>query len=333
MSRPPFPALVVREASGGIFERSIEQRTDDDLPGGDVLLRVEYSSLNYKDALSATGNRGVTKRYPHVPGIDAAGIVDESSAPGFRPGDRVLVTGYELGSNHDGGFSAFVRVPASWVVPCPPGLTLREAMTFGTAGLTAALSVHRLLHHGVTPDQGPVVVTGASGGVGSLATGILAVEGFRVTASTGKTQAHALLRSLGAAVVTGRGEILDTSGRGMLSTRWAGAVETVGGATLDSVLRQTGMFGAVAACGNVTSGEVRTSVYPFILRGVALLGVNSAFTPMSLRIELWNRLASSWKIPQLPLLATEVPLAGLGPWIDRMLAGGITGRVIVRLPA
>jgi putative YhdH/YhfP family quinone oxidoreductase len=202
-------------------------------------------------------------------------------------------------------------------------------MIFGTAGLTAALAVHRLLHHGLQPAQGPVLVTGASGGVGSLATGILAAEGFTVIASTGKPRAHALLAGLGAAGVVGREEVVDTSGRGMLSGRWAGVVDTVGGVTLDSAIRQTMLFGGVATCGNVTGGDLRTSIYPFILRGVALLGINSAFTPMPLRSTMWERLATSWKLPDLEKLVTTVPLSGLDPWIDRILQGGVCGRVLV----
>jgi acrylyl-CoA reductase (NADPH) len=331
MPPQPFSALLVRETPAGTFARAIVTRRYDELPQGDVLIRVAYSSLNFKDGLSATGNRGVTKRYPHVPGIDAAGIVEASSAPDFSPGNEVLVTGYELGSNHDGGFSGLIRVPASWVVHRPSGITLRECMIYGTAGLTAALSVHSLLHHGIHPEQGPVVVTGASGGVGSIATGILAAAGFRVIASTGKPEARDFLLSLGAAEVVNREEITDTTGRGMLSGRWAGAVDTVGGTLLDSLIRQTMMFGGVAACGNVASADVRTSIYPFILRGVALLGINSAFTPMPLRRAMWERMATSWKLPRLEAVATEVPFTGLNPWIDRILIGGVRGRILVNL--
>jgi acrylyl-CoA reductase (NADPH) len=331
MTDTTFPALLVRESPDGTFSRSIVPRRIDDLPDGDVLVRVLYSSLNYKDALSAVGNRGVTKRYPHVPGIDAAGIVEASSDPTFVPGNEVVVTGYELGANHDGGFSTYIRVPASWVVRRPAGLSLRECMMFGTAGLTAALSVQALLHHGVHPSQGPVVVTGASGGVGSIAVGILAASGFRVIASTGKPEAREVLLTLGAEEVRTREDVQETTGRGMVSARWAGAVDTVGGLTLDSVLRQTMLFGAVAACGNVTSGDLHTSIYPFILRGVALLGINSAFTPMPLREATWARMAGAWNIPGLSSLATEISLAALDPWIDLILQGRVSGRVLVHV--
>mgnify|MGYP001601148413 CR=1 FL=1 len=208
-----FQALVVTETPDGSFARSVTERAPADLVPGEVLFRVLYSSLNYKDALSATGNRGVTKRYPHVPGIDAAGIVIESSTATWVPGDEVLVTGYEFGSNHDGGFAEYARGPAAWVVRRPAGLTLRECMIYGTAGFTAALAVQQLLDHGVGPRGGPVVVTGASGGVGSIAVALLAATGFRVVASTGKTAARDLLLSLGAGEVVGREDVADATGR------------------------------------------------------------------------------------------------------------------------
>jgi acrylyl-CoA reductase (NADPH) len=333
MTPPPFPALLVSEASGGGFNRSMVMRRVDELPAGEVLVRVLFSSLNYKDALSATGNRGVTKRYPHVPGIDAAGIVEESTVPAFTPGDEVVVTGYELGSNHDGGFAGYVRVPAGWVVPRPAGLTLHDCMAFGTAGLTAALGVQQILARGVTPGDGPVAVSGASGGVGVMAVGILAREGFEVIASTGKHRAVELLHTMGAGTVVDRAGILETTGKPMVSGRWAAAVDTVGGPVLDSLLRQTKLFGAVAACGNVVSGEVHTSIYPFILRGVALLGINSAFTPIPLRTEMWRRLGASWKLPELGRAVTDVPLRDIDGWIGTMLQGGVCGRVVVHLGA
>jgi len=326
-----YRALLVSETLDGTFVRKIADRSWSDLPAGEVVVRVRYSSLNYKDALSATGNRGVTKQFPHVPGIDAAGVVEESSVPEWKSGQEVIVTGYELGSNHHGGFAEYVRVPAAWVVPLPAGLTLREAMAFGTAGLTAGLAVHRLLHHGLTADRGPVLVTGATGGVGSLSVAILAHLGFNVAASTGKTGEASFLKELGANEILDRSALVDRSGRGLLKSRWAGVVETVGGPTLDSVIRETTLFGAVAACGNVTSAELHTSVYPFILRGVALLGINSAFTPMPLRREVWARLGLDWKPSGLAGLAREIPLSALSGEIDRILAGGIRGRVIVNL--
>lgn len=331
MSRESFSALVVSESSPGIFTRQITTRTIDQLPAGDVLVRVEYSSLNYKDALSASGNRGVTKRYPHTPGIDAAGTVHESTAPAFAPGDAVLVTGYDLGQNTDGGFAGYIRVPIGWVVKLPRGLSLSESMALGTAGLTAGIALQRMLNHGLQPGDGDVLVTGATGGVGSLAVALFAQAGFRVIASTGKASERQFLLDLGAAEVLSRDDVLDTTGKPLLGGRWAGAFDTVGGPTLDSIIRQIKPFGAVAACGNVTSGELHTSVYPFILRGVSLLGVNSAITPMPLRLEIWNKLAHDWKLSNLERIVTEVSLTDLNPYIDRILAGGVRGRVRVRV--
>jgi putative YhdH/YhfP family quinone oxidoreductase len=321
----------VREAGERNFVRTIEQLPVDALPKGEVLIRVRYSSLNYKDALSAAGNRGVTKRYPHTPGIDAAGTVELSEHPGFTRGMEVLVTGYELGSNHPGGYAEYIRVPAAWVVPLPPGLSLRKSMILGTAGFTAALAVHRLLHNGVAPGTGEVLVTGASGGVGSIAVNLLARLGFAAVASTGKSTAAGLLHHLGARRVISREDLLDTTGMGLLNGRWAGVVDTVGGPALDSAIRATKPFGAVAACGNVVSPHLTTSVYPFILRGVALLGINSAFTPFDLRSRLWDLLAGDWKPDGLEDLATEGGLEDLEEAFRRILAGQLTGRYIVRL--
>jgi putative YhdH/YhfP family quinone oxidoreductase len=326
-----FKALVARESSSGAVVRSIEQRSFDDLPEGDVLIRVHYSSLNYKDGLSATGKRGITRLYPHTPGIDAAGMVDQSSSASFRPGDKVVVTGYELGSNADGGWAEFVRVPSDWIVPLPAGLSLRESMILGTAGFTAGLAVHRLLHHGVEPGQGPVVVTGATGGVGCLAVAILARRGFYVTAVTGKHDAHQFLRALGASDILTRDQCIDTTSRALLTRRWAGAVDTVGGPFLDTILRQINNEGAVACCGNIATPDLRTSIYPFILRGVALLGINSASTPMAIRKTIWQELSTGWKPSDLNALSRECRLEDLEPSINAILDGAITGRVLINL--
>lgn len=327
-----FKALVVSEAESNRFAREIRQRSTDELPAGEVLIRVHYSSLNYKDALSATGNRGVTRRYPHTPGIDAAGVVEESADPAFAPGAEVICTSYDLGMNTAGGFGEYIRVPSAWVVPRPQGLTLRESMIYGTAGLTAALCLHRLQQVGIAPDQGEVVVTGASGGVGSIAVGLLARAGYRVVAATGKRDAHEFLQSLGAAEVIGREEVDDTTGKPMFAPRWAGAVDTVGGNILSTVLRALKPGGAAACCGLVASPELRTNVFPFILRAVSLLGVDSVTVPsMALRREMWSKLAAEWKLPTLERLAREVTLEQLDPEIDRILRGGQTGRVVVRL--
>lgn len=330
MSNQTFRALLVTETADGRFQREITNRPLTGLPQGDVLIRVLYSSLNYKDGLSAIGNRGVTKSYPHVPGVDAAGIVVRADVPEFRPGDEVLVTGYDLGSNSDGGWADYIRVPAAWVVRRPENLPLRECMEYGTAGFTAGLSVHKLLQHGVRPDQGPVMVTGATGGVGSIAVGILGKLGFHVVAVTGKSDAHDFLLNLGATEVIRREEASDNSKRPLLSSLWAGVVDTVGGTLLDTAIRQTRLEGAVTCCGNIGSAELHTSIYPFILRGVAVIGIGSAFTPMHTRVTIWQRLASDWRLENLHELVVEASLEELNKrYIEMILRGEVRGRVLV----
>ena len=326
-----FKALVVTEAANKKFIRQIILKRLDELPPGDVLVQVHYSSLNYKDALSATGSKGVTKKYPHTPGVDAAGVVEESTVTEFSPGEEVIVTGNDLGSNTDGGFAEYVRVPASWIVKRPSALSPRESMILGTAGYTAALSIYKLQHHGVLPVKGPVLVTGATGGVGCIAIALLAKLGYHVIAVSGKTGAYQFLHDLGADEIMTREEVHDTTGKGLLPGRWAGVVDTVGGEILDSAIRYTKLEGAVASCGNVTSSELHTSIYPFILRGVALLGINSAFTPMEVRQIIWKRLAADWKLDKLDRLVTEVSLEGLHQYIDLILKGGVQGRVLVNI--
>jgi putative YhdH/YhfP family quinone oxidoreductase len=330
---PPsfFKALVVTETPDKRFVCQISQKPLSELPPGDVLVRVQYSSLNYKDALSATGNKGVTRKYPHIPGVDAAGIVEESTVQDFKCGDEVIVTGNDLGSNTDGGFAEYVRVPASWIVKRPPTLSLRESMMYGTAGYTAALSVYKLLYHGVTREKGPLLVTGATGGVGCVAIALLAKLGFHVITVTGKRESKQFLLDLGAKEILTRDEVRETTGKGLLPGRWAGVVDTVGGDILDSAIRYTKLEGAVASCGNVLSGELNTSIYPFILRGVALLGINSAFTPMDLRQTIWRKLASEWKLECLDRLVTEVSLEELDKYFDLILKGGVRGRIVVRI--
>lgn len=325
-----FRALVVREEAGG-YVRRLEERQLADLPAGEVLVRVRYSSLNYKDALSAIGNRGVTRRYPHTPGVDAAGVVVESCDPRFRPGAEVLVCCYDLGMNTPGGFGQYIRVPAAWVMKLPVGLALRESMIYGTGGFTAANSVERLLAHGVRPEQGKVLVTGASGGVGCFSVAILARAGFKVTAVSGKESARELLTSLGATEIIGREQAVDTSGRMILKGKWAGVVDTVGGEILSTALKSTRYGGAVTCCGNVAGPEFSANVFPFILRGVALLGIDSAECPMARREMLWGRLASEWQVAGLAAITTEIGLEELDGAISRILQGQVQGRVVVRL--
>jgi acrylyl-CoA reductase (NADPH) len=327
-----FKALVVSETADKKFVREIKQRSTDDLPANDVLIHVHYSSLNYKDGLSASGNRRVTQTYPHTPGIDAAGVVEESKDSAFKPGDEVICTSYDLGMNTAGGYGQYIRVPADWVVSLPAGLSLRESMIYGTAGLTAALCLHRLQQAGVKPPQGDVVVTGATGGVGSVAVALLARAGYRVVAATGKKQEEGYLKELGAAEVIPRGEVDDTSGRPLLKPRWSGAVDTVGGNILSTVLLSLKPGGAAACCGLVASPELHTNVFPFILRNVALLGVDSVTVPtMELRRAMWSKLGAEWKLPMLDRIVREVGLEQLNPEIDRILKGEQKGRVVVRL--
>ena len=328
MSHKTFKALVVHHENDA-YVRRVEHRPIDDLPPGDVLIRVHYSSLNYKDALSATGHRGVTRRYPHTPGIDASGIVEESADDNVQPGDEVIVTGYDLGMNTPGGFGQYIRVPAGWTVPLPDGLTLRESMACGTAGFTAAMSVRRLEH--VAPDRGEILVTGATGGVGSLAVAILARLGYTVVAATGKTHEAQFLYDLGATEVVDRNAVDDADGRPLLKERWAGVVDTVGGNILATALKSTRHRGLVACCGLVASADLNTTVYPFILRGVSLHGIDSAECPMPERIHLWQKIAGPWKIHALHRLVTERTLETLEPEIQRILQGGQKGRIVVNL--
>jgi acrylyl-CoA reductase (NADPH) len=328
--RAEFRALWVERTEDG-FTRRIVTRRIGELPPGELLVRVRYSSLNYKDALSATGQPGVTRSYPHTPGIDAAGEVVECTTGAFRSGERVIITGRDLGMNTPGGYGEHIRVPSSWALPLPEGLTLRESMALGTAGLTAGLSVLRLAWGGVKPSAGDILVTGATGGVGSIAVSILARIGYRVVASTGKAAEADFLKGLGAAEVIGRDEVTEEGERPLLKERWGGAVDVVGGETLASVLKSTKYGGAVTACGLVGSAELPVNVFPFILRGVSLLGIDSVLCPMETRREVWKRLATEWKPARLEEEATETTLEGLEEHIGAILRGDLRGRVVVKL--
>lgn len=327
-----FRCYLVSKDPAGKFSGQIASQPLANLPAGDVLLKVEYSSLNYKDALAATGHPGVARKFPHVPGIDAAGTVVESNSPSVKPGDTVLATSYELGASRWGGWAEYVRVPAEWVLPMPSGLSPQDAMILGTAGLTAAMSAQTLIQHGVQPDSGDIVVTGATGGVGCLSVMLLAKLGYRVTAVTGKAVwQEGGLRGLGASAVVGREEVNDASGKPLLPPRWAGAVDTVGGQTLATLLRQTNSNGCVCACGLVGGADLALTVYPFLLRGVTLAGIDSAYCPRERRLALWNKLASDWKLDRLDSIATVVSLDEIGTQVPRILAGQVSGRVVVAL--
>lgn len=326
-----FRCLVVSKTAEGAFTRTIENRGVADLPDGDVQIRAQWSSLNFKDALSATGNPGVSKIFPHVPGIDVAGVVEESRSEKFQVGQDVLVTGFDLGTSRWGGWAELVRVPADWVVPLPAGLTARQAMALGTAGFTAAQCVDALLRHDVRPGSGEILVTGASGGVGSLSVAILAQLGFNVVAVSGKPEWRERLLAIGAGQVIGRDEVIDAGLRPLLSARWAGSIDTVGGTTLATTLRATRPHGCVAACGLVGGSQVPLTVFPFILRGVTLVGIDSAWCSAATRASMWSHLATDWKPRALEHLVREVDLETLEPEITSILAGRQTGRVVVRL--
>ena len=283
-----YKALVVRGNPEQGFKRAVEQRSVADLPAGDVLIRVLYSSLNYKDALSAIGNRGVTKKYPHTPGIDAAGVVEASTVDQFSVGDEVICMGYDLGMNTAGGFGQYIRVPAGWVLAKPAAISFYEAMQIGTAGFTAAQCVDRLLHFGLLAEQGPVLVTGATGGVGSIAVAILSRLGFEVTGVTGKESEHNFLHELGCTAILDRKQVLGRPGAALLRERWAGVVDTVGGEILASAVKSSRYDGVVTCCGNAASGELPLTVYPFILRGISLVGIDSASCEMSRRQTIWR---------------------------------------------
>lgn len=324
-----FKAMIVEEQAERQFTRRIGIRNTDDLPDGDLLIKVHYSSLNYKDALSASGNRAVTRKFPHTPGIDAAGEVVEDASGTYQAGDAVIVTGWDLGMNTAGGYGEYIRVPAAWALPLPAGLNLREAMILGTAGFTAGLSVHELAAK-VAPDAGDILVTGATGGVGSVAVAILAKAGYRVVAVTGKIDQTGFLQRLGAADVVSRDVVMQDADRPMMKERWAGAIDVVGGPMLAALLKSTCYGGTVTCCGLVGSPELPVNVFPFILRAVSLLGIDSVQCPDQQRRQVWEKLGSSWKI-DLEALATEVGLEQLDIPLQAILKGEQKGRVLVKL--
>jgi acrylyl-CoA reductase (NADPH) len=326
-----FRAYVV-DRRDDRFERGLRALTEGDLPEGDVDVRVAWSSVNYKDGLAATADGKVARAYPLVPGIDLAGTVIRSAHPAFRPGAEVVAHGYDLGVSHHGGFAEIARLPADWVVPLPAGLSAREAMAIGTAGFTAALSVAELEVRGLEPSRGPVLVTGASGGVGSTAVAILAELGYEVWAVTGKGDERPWLESLGAIGFLGREEVA-VDGRPLESERWAGAVDSVGAATLPYILRTLRRGAAVASCGNASGPALVTTVFPFILRGAAILGIDSAYLPIGRRRRIWERLASDLRPRALGERVTEVTLDTLEPALDAIRAGEARGRWIVRIGA
>lgn len=325
-----FPCLMVRRDDRGEVSAAVEQVTVDQLPPGDVLIQVGCSSLNYKDALACQAHPGVSGPLPNVPGIDCAGRVEASAHPDYCPSDAVIVTGYGMGSERWGGYSRYVRVPAEWVVRRPPGWNAADAMVFGTAGFCAAQAVLALQQHNVKPESGPVVVTGATGGVGSLAVAILAHLGYHVAAVTGKPQVAEVLTQLGAKDILPRNAIANPHRKPLLSGRWAGAVDTVGGETLAALLAETSYRGCVAACGMAGGVDVTVTTHPFILRGVTLCGIDSAKCPMDRRLEVWRQLAGPWRPANLDLLIREISLGEIPAAAADMLAGKTHGRILVR---
>ena len=326
-----FTALMIREADGGGVRAALEEVPLSLLDPGEVLIRVHYSSINYKDALAATGKGKIIRRFPCIGGIDLAGEVVESSDPRFAPGDPVIATCYDIGVSHHGGYAEYARIPAKWVVPLPAGLDLFEAMALGTAGFTAALAIERMEHEGLTPQSGPVVVSGASGGVGMLAIQMLAGRGYHVVALTGKAQEAEALKALGAAEILDRTTIDFAAARPLEKSRWAGAVDNVGGPILHWMLATMKQAGVVASIGNAASPKLETTVFPFILRGVSLLGVDSGYTDFPLRGKVWERLASDLKPQQLRTITRTVPLTALPVIFDEFIAGKAKGRTVVQI--
>ncbi len=325
-----FKALITEQTDDGYSSR-LGEREIEDLPAGEVLVKVHWSSLNFKDALSASGNKGVTRQFPHTPGIDAVGVVEQAESGPFKPGDTVICTGYDLGMNTAGGYGDYIRVPAGWLVALPDGLAARDAMVLGTAGLTGALCVNALLEAGLKAEQGEVLVTGATGGVGSTAVSILSRLGFQVVAVTGKEDAHDWLRQLGAQEIIGRDAL--AAGKGpMGKARWAGVVDCVGGEMLVNALK-TLQYGCNAACCGLAGSPSLDglTVFPFILRGVGLLGVDSVELPLETKQRVWQRLASDWQPDLATLEGAEVTREQLPEWFERILAGGVRGRVVVKV--
>jgi acrylyl-CoA reductase (NADPH) len=326
-----YRALLVEKLDDGKFGRRVTERSVDDLPPGDVLIDVRFSSLNYKDGLSATGNPGVSRNFPHTPGIDVAGIVLESSNDRFRNGDEVIVIGFDLGMNTPGGFGQRVRVPAKWVVPRPAGLDLEQSMILGTAGFTAALAIDKLERMGMRPEGGPVLVTGATGGVGSVAVMLLARLGYEAAALTGKPDQHDFLKSIGAREILARDAMGEGGSRPLLKERWGGVVDTVGGEILFNAVKSLRYGCSLAACGLVASPQIPATVFPFILRHVNLLGIDSVELPLAEKTRIWNKLAGAWRLEELSRLKVEFTLDSISSGIDRILAGTMVGRGLLDL--
>ncbi|EIE52251.1 oxidoreductase, putative [Citreicella sp. 357] len=324
-----FNALIVDKTDSGEISAAVRQIGLDDLPEGDVTVAVEYSTLNYKDGLCLGPGGGLVRRYPHVPGIDFAGTVEASDDPRYRSGDKVVLTGWRVGEVHWGGYAQKARVSADWLVPLPDGLSPRQAMAVGTAGFTAMLALMALEDHGVVPARGPVLVTGAAGGVGSVATALLAARGYEVAAVTGRPRQEAYLRDLGASRIVPRAELAETVKRPLESESWAGCVDAVGGAMLARVLGQMKYGGAVAAVGLAGGAQLPATVIPFLLRGVSLLGIDSVMQPFDNRQRAWQRIARDLPLDKLEAMIHPAALADLPALGADILSGQVKGRVVV----
>jgi len=325
-----FKAYVVNKTASD-FSAGIKDITLDDLSPGDVVIQVAYSGVNYKDGLASIPDGRVIRKYPLVPGVDLSGVVVESSDSRFKRGDEVLVTSFDLGVAHCGGFSEYARVKADWIVPLPTGLTLKEAMALGTAGYTTALAIHQLERMGLKPANGSVLVTGATGGLGSMSISILKALGYTVAASTGKESEHGYLRELGADEILSRQETSAESNRPLEKERWAASIDAVGGSTLAYLLRTTKYGGSIASIGNTGGADFSTTVFPFILRAVNLLGIESAYCPMELRRQLWEHLATDYKPAHLDMIAREIAFDELPQALATILKGGVRGRIVVKI--
>lgn len=329
MEQKEFKAFVVEEQNG-TFIRKIKTKIINDLPAGDLLIKVHYSSLNYKDTLSASGNKGVTKNYPHTPGIDAVGIIISSESDKFKINDKVIVTSYDLGMNTDGGFGQYIRVSSEWAVKLPENLTMKESMILGTAGLTAGISILKL-SESVKPDDGKIIVSGATGGVGSMSISILNKLGYSVTAITGKETERNYLLNLGVQEIILRTDFEAIENRPLLKASFAGGIDTVGGTILENIIKSIQPMGIVACCGNVASPKLDLTVFPFILRGITLTGIATQDYPMSHREKVWNKLANDWKPKQLSETCTEISLEELNDKIDLILKGKLKGHTVLNL--
>lgn len=320
------------EAQDNSYTSSIKNLPFPEVSEGELLIKVHYSSLNYKDALSASGNKGVTRNYPHTPGIDAVGTVVTSKSNTFKIDDQVIVTSYDLGMNTNGGFAEYVKVPAEWAVKLPENLSMKTAMCFGTAGLTAGMSVLKLTQH-VKPNDGPIVVSGATGGVGSMSLRILKAMGYQTVAITGKANETDFLKKIGANEVVLRSDFENLAEKPLLKSVYAGGIDSVGGVILQNIIKLTHPMGVVTCCGNVASPKLDLTVFPFILRGVSLIGIDSQNYPMAYRVQVWEKLSSEWKMDDLSAETTVISLTALKSQIDLMLKGKLKGRTIIKLLA